>query len=84
MSCSVYLKKSAEKELSSLSSATHDKIVKHLVELERNPLPKGVKRLRGIDAYRLRVGDYRILYQINSKKKIIEIIAIAHRKDAYR
>jgi mRNA interferase RelE/StbE len=52
--------------------------------LEENPLPKGVKKLSGIDAYRIRVGDYRILYQINSKKKIIEIIAIAHRKDAYR
>jgi len=74
----------SQKELLSLSSATHDKIVKHLVELEENPLPKGVKKLRGIEAYRLRVGDYRILYQINSKKKMIEIIAIAHRKDAYR
>lgn len=84
MPYSVYLKKSAEKELLSLSSATHDKVVKHLVELEQNPLPKGVKKLRGIEAYRLRVGDYRVLFQINSKKKIIEIIAIAHRKDAYR
>jgi len=84
MSCSVYLKKSAEKELLSLSSVTHDKIVKHLLDLEENPLPKGVKKLSGIDACRIRVGDYRILYQINSKKKIIEIIAIAHRKDAYR
>jgi mRNA interferase RelE/StbE len=84
MSCSVYLKKSAEKELLSLSSVTHDKIVKHLLVLEENPLPRGVKKLRGMDAYRLRVGDYRILYQINSKKKIIEIIAIANRKDAYR
>ena len=84
MPYSVYLKKSAEKELSSLSSVTHDKIVKHLVDLEQNPLPKGVKKLRGMDAYRLRVGDYRILYQINSKKQIIEIMAIAHRKDIYR
>jgi mRNA interferase RelE/StbE len=84
MSYSVYLKKSAEKELLSLSSAIHDKIIKHLVDLEQNQLPKGVKKLRGMEAYRLRVGDYRILYQIKSKKKIIEIVAITHRKDAYR
>jgi len=84
MSYSVYIKKSAEKELSLLPSATHDKIIKNLLALEENPLPKGAKKLRGIEAYRLRVGDYRILYQIISKKKMIEIISIANRKDAYR
>lgn len=84
MSYSVYLKKSAEKELLSLPPVTHDKIIKHLLALEENPLPKGVKKLRGMEAYRIRSGDYRIIYQINGKKKIIEIIAIANRKDAYR
>jgi len=70
MSYSVYLKKSAEKELLTLPPVIHNKIVKHLVDLEHNPFPKGIKKLHGIDAYRLRVGDYRILYQIHMVQSI--------------
>jgi len=80
----VFLKKSAEKELSRLHPEIHDRIVKRLVSLQNNPLPPGTKKLIGRDGYRIRVGDYRILYIIYEREKRIEIISIAHRRDVYR
>ena len=84
MSYIVYLKRSAEKELSRIPSTVHDRIVKRLLSLEENPRPSGVRKLRGRDEYRLRVGDCRILYIINESEKKIEIVAVGHRKEVYR
>ena len=84
MNYTIGLKRSAEKELERLNSKTHDKIVKHLLALKDNPLPKGVKKLQGRDGYRMRVGDYRILYEIDEAEKEIEIFSVAHPKEVYR
>jgi len=84
MNYSIFLKRSAEKELAHLDSKTHDKIIKHLLALKENPLPKGVKKLQGRDGYRIRVGDYRILYEIDEPEKMIEIFSVAHRREVYR
>ena len=54
------------------------------MKLKENPRPFGAIKLKGWNLYRIRVGDYRILYTINDKDKIIEIIAIGHRKDIYK
>jgi len=70
--------------LERLDSKTHDKIIKQLVALKENPLPKGVKKLQGREGYRMRVGDYRILYEIDETEKEIEVFSVAHRKEVYR
>jgi len=80
----VNVKRSAEKELSRLPARIHDRIVGHLLSLGENPRPRMAKRLRGRDEYRLRVGDYRILYIIDESAKEIEIVAVGHRRDVYR
>lgn len=80
----VNLKKSAEKDLSRLSEAMHDRVIKSLLSLKQNPAPSGAKKLHGRDGYRLRVGDYRILYQVYDIERRIEVVSIAHRKDVYR
>ena len=80
----VYLKRSAEKELDRLPAEVHDRVVKRLISLRDNPRPRGTKELHGREGYRIRVGDYRILYVINEKEKRIEIVSIAHRKEVYR
>jgi mRNA interferase RelE/StbE len=77
MSYTILLKHSAEKELEHLSLKTHDKIVQKLIALKEEPLPKGVKKLQGRSGYRLRVGDYRILYEISETDKQIEIFSVA-------
>ena len=84
MPYSVYIKQSAEKELDRLPSKVQDIIIKKLTLLGENPTPKGVKKLQAKEGYRIRVGDYRILYIIDESKKKVEIISIAHRKDIYR
>lgn len=74
----------AEKELSRLPPKLCDRIERRLLLPEDSPFPSGAKRLQGNDRFRLRVGDYRILYEINHGKQVIEIVAIGHRKEVYR
>lgn len=53
--------------------------------LSNDPRPSGVKKLRGYDStYRVRVGNYRIIYEVNDRTQQISILWIADRKDAYR
>ena len=77
---------SAQKELSSLSKAIQVRIGRKIDSLQTNPTPQGVKLLKGKDreAYRIRVGDYRILYQIQKEMLTILVIKIGHRKEVYR
>lgn len=84
MSYLVYLKRSAEKELDRLPTEVQNRIVKQLVSLKDNPRPPGVKKLYFREGYRIRVGDYRILYTINESEKKLKIVSIAHRKEVYR
>ncbi|MBI5886020.1 MAG: type II toxin-antitoxin system RelE/ParE family toxin [Deltaproteobacteria bacterium] len=84
MAYTVNIKRSAEKELSRLSEVMHDRVIKSLLSLKHNPVPSGARKLHGRDGYRLRVGDYRILYQVYDLERRIEVVSIAHRKDVYR
>ena len=84
MSYTVYLKRSAEKELDRLPAKVYNRIIKRIISLGNNPRPLGAKKLLGQKGYRIRVGDYRILYIIDEKEKKVEIVSIAHRKEVYR
>ncbi len=84
MSYKVFLKRSAEKEFESLYSPLFDRIENKLLALEKSPRPSGVQKLQGQEVYRIRVGDYRILYLIDDSVKRVEVISIAHRREAYR
>jgi len=83
MSYVIFLKRSAEKDLNRLPTRIHDRIVEHLISLKEDPRPIGVKKLRGREGYRIRVGDYRILYSIDDLKKKVEVLSIAHRREVY-
>ncbi len=84
MTYQVIIKKSAEKELDALSSQLRERIIQRLLALEENPRPQKVKKLQGEESYRLRIGDYRVLYSIDDKKKEIIVYAVGHRKEVYR
>jgi mRNA interferase RelE/StbE len=78
------IKKSAEKELANFPLAIILSIRERIIELEDNPFPSGFKKLKGFkNLYRIRSGTYRIIYSIQHNELIIEILKIAHRKDAY-
>jgi len=75
----------AEKELKKLPEKEFIKIDQTILHLANTPRPIGCKKLQGtVDTYRIRVGDYRILYRIEDNNLIIEVIRVANRKDAYK
>lgn len=84
MSYTVEIKRSAEKEMDRLPDKIHNRISDRILTLETNPRPPGVKRLQGGEGYRLRVGDYRVLYVIDDQSKRIFVYSVAHRREAYR
>ena len=76
---------SAEKYFCKLSKAIAKRIGKKLDLLAKNPRPPGVEKLSGKQSiYRVRSGDYRIVYEIQDKVLLVLILAIGHRKEVYR
>lgn len=76
---------SAQKELRRLPRQMIPRIIAAVGGLAENPFPKGVRKLAGSEqAYRLRVGNYRVVYSVHSDVLIIEIVRVRHRREAYR
>ncbi|MFM8741469.1 MAG: type II toxin-antitoxin system RelE family toxin [Cytophagales bacterium] len=82
---SIRFKKSAEKELEKLPAPAIKKISKAVDALSTNPRPVSSKKLEGQkeSLWRIRIGDYRVIYLIEEVVKIIEIRRIGHRRDVY-
>ena len=76
----------AAKQLESLPKSLVPRIDRTLLALRENPRPVGVKRLRGKlrEGWRIRVGDYRVLYRIDDVAREVRIFDIGHRRDIYR
>ncbi len=78
------IKQSAQKELDDLSDALFARIDRKILSLTENPRPAGCKKLRGYkDQWRVRIGDYRVIYLLDYAKALVTIIRVAHRKDVY-
>ena len=76
---------SAKKELAALQSKDRKRIDKNILSLGDDPRPYGVKALKGgKNLYRLRVGDYRIIYEIRDRVLVVLIVRIGHRREVYR
>lgn len=84
MNYKIILKPSAQKDLDKLPDKELIRIASRLEQLRINPRPIGVQKLSDEEGYRLRSGNYRILFIINDKIKNIFIFRIKHRKDAYK
>ncbi|MBN1941918.1 MAG: type II toxin-antitoxin system RelE/ParE family toxin [Phycisphaerae bacterium] len=85
MAYQIRIKQKAEKALAQIPNPHRRRIAQAIDALARTPRPAGCTKLTGADnAYRIRVGDYRIVYEIVDKVLIVYIIRIAHRKDIYR
>ena len=79
----IELKKSAVNELNSIPTVDLEKIIIRIQNLADNPRPDGCKKLSKDEKYRIRIGNYRVLYLIEDNKLIIFIVKIGHRKDVY-
>ncbi|WP_365780169.1 type II toxin-antitoxin system RelE/ParE family toxin [Sediminibacterium sp.] len=80
----VFILPSVQKQIDKLPNNTATRIEDKMMELESDPRPSGCKKLKGRNAYRIRIGDYRAIYDIIDNKLIITVINIAHRKDVYQ
>ena len=84
MKYSVVLPRSVRRTLDRLPDAVTGRILSRLAELETNPRPADVKKLKGRDAWRIRVGDYRVIYEIHDRELQVLVITVGHRRDVYR
>lgn len=77
-------KLSARRELENLSDSLIARLVPKIEGLAANPRPTGCRKLRGYkDLWRIRVGDYRVVYIVDDDLKMVSVTRIAHRKDVY-
>ena len=79
----VNFSKKASKSLQDISESFYSNIKKSILSLSQNPRPFGYKKLKNREAYRIRVGNYRVIYEIFDTELIIDIIDLGHRKDIY-
>lgn len=81
----VTISPAAKRQIKNLEPKIQEKIVQHLREIGKNPRPSGTKKLSGTrDVYRLRIGDYRVVYQIRGDELIILILGVGHRQEIYK
>ncbi|MEM7146844.1 MAG: type II toxin-antitoxin system RelE/ParE family toxin [Verrucomicrobiota bacterium] len=80
----VEFRKSVEKELRSISKKDQIRILQRISELAEEPRPSGCKKLSGQERYRLRQGNYRILYEIEDDRLIVTVVKVGDRRDVYR
>ena len=76
--------RSAAKELGKVPATERRRIVKRIRALAVNPRPAGCEKLSGDDKFRLRQGDYRILYEIGNAELIVTVVRIGNRKEVYK
>ncbi|MBI2917328.1 MAG: type II toxin-antitoxin system RelE/ParE family toxin [Chloroflexi bacterium] len=80
----LHIERTAKKDLDRLAEDEFQRVSRAMESLLQNPRPKGSIKLTGREGYRLRVGDYRVLYRINDKDQTVVVRGIKHRREAYR
>ena len=80
----VKLRRNAQKSLDRLQSQERQRISSALLNLEQNPRPRDVEKIKGTELWRIREGDYRLVYHIDHEKKIVTLVRVGHRRDVYR
>jgi len=81
----VLLERAAEKDLTRLSSEIHDRVIAAIQALATNPRPSGCRKLAGSKSdWRIRVGDYRVVYEIADAIRVVRVNRVRHRREIYR
>ena len=84
MTYALLIERRAQRSLSRITVQDRERISDAIRRLAEEPRPHGVKKLSGRDAWRIRVGDYRILYEIHDERLLILVIDVGHRREIYR
>ena len=80
----IIIEKPARKEIQKINQADQLLIVEAIGELANEPRPIGCKKLKGRTAWRIRVGNYRIIYEIQDNVLIVTVVTVGHRRDVYK
>lgn len=85
MTYKIILHRDALKELKKLPKSLKEKVHTTIEKLKSDPVPREAAKLKGrLHAYRIRIGDYRVVYEVHVTEIVIYVIGIAHRKEIYR
>ena len=81
----VYLEHAAEKDLKKLPGEIFQRIIIHIKSLAGTPRPSGCRKITGAkNDWRIRVGDYRIIYEVDDNVRVVKIMGVRDRREAYR
>ncbi|BAQ34935.1 type II toxin-antitoxin system RelE/ParE family toxin [Dehalococcoides sp. THU3] len=78
------LRRKAQQDLDKLPKKDFEAVIETIKELANTPRPKGIEKLKGSGLWRVRQGDYRIVYNIDDKQSLVIIVRIGNRRDIYR
>jgi mRNA interferase RelE/StbE len=85
MPYTVILPRPVQKQLDDLAAKTREQVIARILSLKENPRPIGSVKLKGYpNEYRIRVGDYRIRYQVQDEENLVILLHCKHRKDVYK
>jgi mRNA interferase RelE/StbE len=81
---SIEIKHSAAREIEALPTRERRQVVQRIGQLADDPRPRGCEKLAGGDRYRVRQGDYRIVYSVEDALLVVWVVKVGHRRDVYR
>jgi mRNA interferase RelE/StbE len=84
MSYGLEILRTAQKQLAQISPPDQDRIVSAIQDLADTPRPAGCKKLSGRPAWRIRIGSYRVIYEIYDDTLLVLVVTIGHRREVYR
>lgn len=84
MTYETLIERSAQRSLSKITQPHQDRIIEAINTLRSNPRPVGVQKLSGREAWRIRVGDYRVIYEINDEASRVLVATLGHRREVCR
>ena len=81
----ILLERSAEKDLKRLQAEDFHKIIRHIKALGEKPLPSGCRKITGSSTdWRIRVGNFRMIFEVNDRAKTVRVMRIRHRREVHR
>ena len=83
MSYQLLIMRRAQKQLAQLPPRDYERIRDALAALAQDARPPGCRKLVGRDGWRVRVGDYRVIYEVNDKQRVVTVLQVGHRRDIY-
>jgi mRNA interferase RelE/StbE len=84
MSYKVQILRRAQKELAQLPKPEYERIKESIQKLMQDPRPQGCKKMMGREGWRIRVGNYRVIYEIDDVDQLLTVLHIGHRRDIYK